>query len=259
MNQNFCPVRCVQAGFTLVELAISVFIITLLLGTILIPLATQVEQRQINETQKLMDDIREALLGFAATNGYLPCPDLQQPGAPGVPNDGIEDVFPVGNVNAGRCIGVAADASVTGNLPWATLGLGSQDTWGNRFRYSVQAAYAQRPLQPPPPTVATFGLGTGGGLRVCAATTCPGTTTLTTTAVAVIISHGKNGLGAISASTNLFNPVATSADELNNATNDQDSISRTPSNVTGVVFDDIVIWLPKFILNSRMIAAGKLP
>ena len=82
-----------QSGFTLVELAISIFIIALLLGSILVPLSTQVEQRQLTETQKTMEEIRDALLGFAATNGYLPCPDLQ---VGGTPNDGIEDVTGAG-------------------------------------------------------------------------------------------------------------------------------------------------------------------
>ena len=62
-------------GFTLVELAISIFIIALLLGSILVPLATQVEQRQISETQKTIEEIKEALIGFALANSYLPCPD----------------------------------------------------------------------------------------------------------------------------------------------------------------------------------------
>ena len=48
-------------GFTLIELAVALFIIALLLGSILVPLATQVEQRQISETQKTMEEIRDAL------------------------------------------------------------------------------------------------------------------------------------------------------------------------------------------------------
>ena len=55
-------------GFTLIELAVSIFIIALVLGAILVPLATQVEQRQISETQKTLEDAKEALLGFALAN-----------------------------------------------------------------------------------------------------------------------------------------------------------------------------------------------
>ncbi len=236
-----------HSGFTLVELAIAMFVIALLLGSILVPLATQVEQRQITETQKIMDEIREALLGFAAANGYLPCPD--QPG--GTPNDGIEDVSAVGQCTT--ITGAAPNTLAAGNVPWVTLGLGQQDAWGNRFRYTVLEAYARRP------PASLFTLVTIGGLRVCTATTCPATTTLTSTAVAVIMSHGKNGLSAINATTNVANFAATSADEVDNANNDRDAVSRTQSTLAGAEFDDIVVWLPKFILNSRMVAAGKLP
>ena len=263
-----------HSGFTLVELAIAIFIIALLLGSILVPLTTQVEQRQITETQKTMEEIRDALLGFAATNGYLPCPDLQVRGlapndglipAPndGIqdPNDGIEDVTTAGVIGVCTTItGLAPNQLAAGNLPWGTLGLGNQDVWGNRFRYTVLAAYAQRPV-PPALLPQTFSLQTLGGLRVCTTTaTClPATTMLTSTAVAVIISHGKNGYSAINALTNAANVAATSADELENANNDRDAISRTQSNVAGNEFDDIVIWLPKFTLNNRMVSAGRLP
>ncbi|MEQ1773193.1 MAG: hypothetical protein ABL891_05350 [Burkholderiales bacterium] len=193
-----------------------------------------------------MEEIRDALLGFAATNGYLPCPDLQ---VGGTPNDGIEDV-----TGAGVCTtitGGAPDQRAAGNVPWGTLGLGNQDVWGNRFRYTVLASYAQRA------PAATFGLGTGGGLRVCTTAACAAT--LTTTAVAVIISNGRNSRSAINANTNAATAASTSADELENADNDRDAVSRTHSNVAATEFDDIVVWLPKFTLNNRMVTAGRLP
>src|SRR6185295_584121 len=61
-------------GFTLIEMAVAVFVIALLLGSILVPLTTQVEQRKISDTQRLLDETREALIGFAAANGRLPRP-----------------------------------------------------------------------------------------------------------------------------------------------------------------------------------------
>ncbi|HTD89440.1 MAG TPA: prepilin-type cleavage/methylation domain-containing protein, partial [Burkholderiales bacterium] len=81
----------------------------------------------------------------------------------------------------------------------------------------------------------------------------------TTGAVAVIVSHGNNGLGAISADTNAPRPAPTSADEIENTDADLDTVSRIRSNVAGAEFDDVVVWLPKFTLINRMVAAGKLP
>ena len=48
-----------EHGFSLIEVAVVLFIIVLLLGSILVPLTTQVEQKQISDTQKTLDEIRE--------------------------------------------------------------------------------------------------------------------------------------------------------------------------------------------------------
>ena len=49
-----------QRGFSFLELAVAMFILTLLLGSILVPLTTQVEQRQISETQRILESARDA-------------------------------------------------------------------------------------------------------------------------------------------------------------------------------------------------------
>ena len=63
-----------DAGFSLIELAVVIAIISLLLGSLLVPLRSQVESRKLTDTQKILDDAREALMGYAAANGYFPCP-----------------------------------------------------------------------------------------------------------------------------------------------------------------------------------------
>jgi len=232
-------VRRIPRGFTLVEIAIAVFIIALLLGSILVPLTTQVEQRQVSETQKMLEDIKDALIGHAVAKGYLPCPDLTS-GAGS--NDGIEDY----NTVTTNCSGAI------GNVPWVTLGFGATDPWGNRFRYRVHNDYARRL-----PTAPQFSLSTASGLVVKA--TSLGSN-LTDSAVAVIISHGRNGLGAISAQTNALNPTPSSMDETGNYSGGP-FVSRiqTPVGSTAGEFDDIVTWLGRYTLFNRMVAAGKLP
>ena len=83
-----------ESGFTLIEMGVALFVIALLLGSIMVPLATQVEQRQISETEKTLEEIREAIIGYTLANGYLPCPDRTSGGAGTVndtANDGVED------------------------------------------------------------------------------------------------------------------------------------------------------------------------
>jgi prepilin-type N-terminal cleavage/methylation domain-containing protein len=229
-------------GFTLIELAVAIAIITLLLGSLLVPLQTQVAQRQISDTQKSLDDFREALLGFAVANGYLPCPDTD--------NDGLENV-----AGSGLCSSISSNIA-SGNLPWQTLGVTvNADVWGNRFRYAVRDEYARRS-----PATSFSLTTTAPNLQVCpTASTCG--SALTSSAVAVVLSHGKNGYGATSSLSGTTNPAPTSADELEDTNNDRVFVSRVMTEVgaTAGEYDDIVTWLPSYLLFNRMVSAGKLP
>ena len=236
-----------QSGFTLIEIAVAAFVIALLLGSLLVPLGTQVEQRQISDTEKALQEIREALVGFAVANGYLPCPDKNAGVAGnGTANDGVEDV-----TAGGTCV-----ATSHGNVPWVTLGVGSNDVWGNRFRYQVTAAFASRS------PAATFTLTSAGSITVCSGTGCGATARYTTDAVAIVISLGRNGLGAVSANTGAVNPLPTvGTDEYENVEGPGQFMSRTRTTADSVAgeFDDIVTWLSRHTLFNRMVAAGKLP
>jgi type II secretory pathway pseudopilin PulG len=235
----------------LIELAIAIFVVVLVLGSILVPLSSQVEQRQARETLRELDEIREALVGFALAKGYLPCPD-QTSGAGS--NDGAEDV-----AGSGACSVVSGSNPnffSMGNVPWVTLGLGSRDAWGNRYRYVVLSGFAQRS----PATVFTLVSSVNmGNLRVCDTAACA--TTLSTTAVAVILSHGANGYGAINSISGTANPASASADEQENYDTDRDLVSR-PRYTGGLdasEFDDIVVWLSRYTLFNRLVSGGVLP
>jgi prepilin-type N-terminal cleavage/methylation domain-containing protein len=231
-----------EHGFSLIEVAVVLFIIVLLLGSILVPLSTQVEQRQISDTQKTLDEIREALIGFTLANGYLPCPDTG--------TNGTE------NVTAGACTTITGGVAI-GRLPHRDLGLGNSDLWSNRFTYVVNAVYAQRS----PATPFTLS-AVGNDVQICATSACVAAAKLSTTAVFAVISHGKNGLGAVNYATNATNPVSSSADEQENYdNNDANIVSRIrfTGGAAASEFDDIVIWMSKYTLFNRMVAAGKLP
>jgi len=226
--------RCRQAGFTLVEMAVAVFIIALLLGSILVPLTTQVEQRKISDTQKILDETRDALIGFAVVNGRLPRPAVSA-------SDGTE-----------RAV-CGSDANCTGFIPWTVLGTSKLDAWGKIIRYSVTPAYAD----------AAFTLTTVGSKTV--QTRLPPTyvlTNLMTGAAAVILSHGANNYGTSDAGAAFPDTSATNADEDTNNAATVTFIYRTAATNTGATggeFDDLVSWLPVTILANRMVTAGKLP
>ena len=55
-------------GFTLIEMAIVLVIITILIGGLAMPLSAQIQARRIAETKKTLEETREAILGYAMTH-----------------------------------------------------------------------------------------------------------------------------------------------------------------------------------------------
>jgi prepilin-type N-terminal cleavage/methylation domain-containing protein len=232
-------------GFTLVELAIVLLIVGLLLGSLVSPLSAQLDQRNYNETQQQINEIREALIGFAVTNGRLPRPATSV-------TDGTE--------NPVLC---ASDAACTFFIPWTTLGVKKTDAWNKMLRYSVTPAYA---------AAVPFTMNTAGSKKVqtrdsagalsyligSAAACAP--PPATPCAPAVIYSAGKSNWGFSEDGTALPDGSATNADEDINAAATTIFFSRNQSTVPiGGEFDDIVVWVPPYVLMNRMVTAGRLP
>lgn len=244
------PYRLTSRGFTLIEMAIVLMIVGLLLGGILVPLNAQMNQRNNSDTQKSLSEIRDALIGYVMANGYLPCPANPTDVTGVTPTAGIARTPP--------CTG----ASATGVLPWATLGISETDAWGNRYTYRVTSDYADAIANStyggctpsPIPTQASFGLCSVGKLNVWSS--AAKTTSVATNIVAVVISHGQNGAGAYTSQGTQL-PRGSSADELENSDGsaDYDYVSHLPTPT----FDDLLVWIPPSILNSRMVSVGKLP
>lgn len=225
-----------QAGFSLVEMAIVLMIVGLLLGGLLPMLSGQMEQKNRNETRKQLEEISAALLGYAASQSppKLPCP-ANPSIATGSNGAGVSD---------------CTIATATGVVPWVTLGTSETDAWGRRFTYSVASSVTG--------TFATsFKLSDTGNLKVLSASTgaCPNTNCVGNNITAVIISHGVNGAGAYTPQGGAPLSASTDLDETDNSDADTNFVSHDQSST----FDDLVIWLSPNILFNRMVAAGKLP
>lgn len=250
------PLKHIAAGFTLTELAVVLFIIALLLGGLLMPLSSQRNLEHRHQTEAALRDIREALTGFALSNGRLPCPAVASI-ATGNANAGLEAVTATGgpcscSASNEAIIGGAActDASsVTGTLPWATLGLPETDAWGNRYTYRVSSLFSRvatgqtsfgTGCSPPMPypSNAAFALCSPGNINV--KSSAAGTSTIATNVPAIVISYGENG-------TNTSN-----ADELANLDGDAEFVSNTS-------IDDMLVWISSNLLFNRMVTVGKLP
>lgn len=202
------------------------FIISLVLGGLLVPLASQLEARQRNDALAQLERIKEALIGFTIINKRLPCPSTEAD--PTDSDYGREDA---------ACNAPTAE----GYLPWKDLGLDELDPWGvartssgdpmlGQWRYRVDRNFA---------LAAGFTLGTGfadnlavqdaSGNSLTAASEPP---------VAIIYSTGEN-------------QTQDGANAAWDTTYQGGSVSGT--------FDDIVVWLTRPLLFNRMVAAGTLP
>jgi len=67
--------RQIQAGFTLMEIAIVLLIVMIVLGYTVAMFPMQQELKQYRAAGNQMDLIIEELIAFAQVNGRLPCPD----------------------------------------------------------------------------------------------------------------------------------------------------------------------------------------
>lgn len=251
-------------GFSLLEVLLALAVLTLALGGLAMPLATQVALRRQAETQRTLDEAREALLGFAALHGRLPCPASPA-------SRGNEAFAPGGSALDGRC-----ERFHDGLLPAASLGLAAlddegylRDAWGHtpasRIRYAVfgsgeslggvsnaltrtngMRAATLLSLGSAPHYLYVCHASAGASLSDCG----PAANQVTRRAVFVLISAGPNAHRA----------PAPGSDEARN----QDSTPVFVSRHTGAVgdlaaFDDVLTWASAATLASRLIAAGRLP
>jgi prepilin-type N-terminal cleavage/methylation domain-containing protein len=254
-------------GFTLTEMAMVLFIIALLMGSLMLPLSAQDDARKTQETSKTLNDVQNALLGFAATTGRLPCPANALSNGKEDPNGG------------GTCVLFSApDVVPVGFVPAATLGLSPVDSqgrlidgWGNPIRYGITTAngsaftrangMSSTGMTALVPDLIVCPTARFGGNDVqnpgTATANCPpGVSPLTIGAVAVLYSLGPNGSIGGTSSDEANNPNPNSAVVADRVFISHERAASTSANGE---FDDMVVWLSPNILFNRMIAAGRLP
>lgn len=230
-------------GFTIAELAVAAAILALLLFSAMVPFSSQMDIRNISETRRNMDSIKDAIVGFAQANGRLPCP--------------ADGSIPAGTTGAGlESFSANSCTAVMGVVPWATLGTPETDSWGRRFTYRVAPAFADatslttwnslasaytppagalpQTISSPPspanqnfpcdlkvaPTSSSFALCTLGDITVLTRGTSAASV-LASALPAVIISHGKNGYGGWQSNGIRFSPLPGAGDELSNVNGNQ--------------------------------------
>ncbi|MGH9958338.1 MAG: prepilin-type N-terminal cleavage/methylation domain-containing protein, partial [Pyrinomonadaceae bacterium] len=244
-----------ERGFTLVEIAIVVVVLGLLLASLLGPLSVRIEQLEIRKTSDQMEEIKEALYGYAMANGALPCPDTTTP-----PDGSSEPPCPA-----------TPPACADGILPWQTLGVERADGWGSLFRSCVTPEFT---------TPDTDGTCTDpdGTLDLCdngdiivrtrGYNKPASAVDMVTKLPAIIVSHGKNGRGATPAlgGPATPGPESTAVDELENLDGDRIFLTRhyttddptcddNDTSKSYCAFDDILVWISANVLKYRLVQA----
>jgi prepilin-type N-terminal cleavage/methylation domain-containing protein len=263
-------------GFTLVELAMVLFIVSLMLGGLMLPLSTRLEQENRANTINALNEIKETLLGYAVINGRLPCPDCADANAPcnAVPaaniNDGIED-------RAGATPNRVCTTNV-GNLPWVDLQVSAFDAWEHYYTYRVTPEFSRESNAAPCGTPAlgvSFEICTAGDIDIYDTYANPfvAPPTVADNVPVIIVSHGAD----------FYTPAQTNQqvenyerDPVNPDSGNDILTTYTPANYTNNIFvlggfrrdnslspptqfDDIIMWISPNLLMNRMITSGRLP
>lgn len=231
VNRVFTSAKSAQ-GFSLLEMAVVMVVIGLLLGGLLMPLATQRDISTRKATQSQLDDALQALIGFAIINGRLPCPATAT-------SNGESPATCTGNAQHGF-------------VPTLTLGLTGPvdaqnrflDSWHQPIRYSLTSAYSTQ-LSLPLPT---------NGFRVCRNAACGAEPedVLAQNLALVLVSTGKDGAQATTSPDQLSNKKIVNFDTPRSTTND--FVSKTMAED----FDDLVLWLSPNALALNLARTGSL-
>ena len=283
-------------GFTLVEIAIVLLIVTILLGYSVAMLTVQQELKQYRQAQKELSDIVTAIEAFAQVNGYLPCPawanDLA---APTVSSNGFECRENGGALDCGGSDPAIDSCDVWfGFVPGKTLGIEGRyssntglllDPWGMPYRYQVSDANTNSGANTTEDDFVMTGEMRDEGIAnlvpdlvVCSADPSPGTSGTNDVRCAssqqVIIGAGgttncsSTGVTCapvvvLSTGKDKMGNVAANSwvqrENLDNTINDRVFVSTTISTTSNREFDDIVQWISPNVLYSKMIEAGQLP
>jgi prepilin-type N-terminal cleavage/methylation domain-containing protein len=242
-------------GFTLVEMAVVLMILGLLLGSLLIPLSAQMDQQKIRVTQQRLEEIKEALIGFAILNGYLPCPALDKNGK----------AANYANSN-GRVCQTYDDSD--GYLPWLDLGVKGYDAWGRPFRYRVDGWFSNCDGI----YIDSSNPGSVGATKHQLKITDSKEDTplilnvpdnpddnpdYKSNVVAIVFSCGKNGLP--DGNNDADDTLNSNAQCSNEGTANNTKTDYIQDGYIENQFDDILVWLPKNILINQLAATGKWP
>lgn len=230
-------------GFSLLEMAVVLLIVSLLLGGLLMSLGTTREVNNRSAAEATLSEVVEALYGFAQATGRLPCPATAT-------SNGVE--APVGG---GVC------TQQHGFVPSLTLGLSGsfnddtllQDDWFSPFRYSVTTSNGSAFTTANGMRNTTMGALTPD-LRVCDAAACGNV--IVDSVPVVLLSLGADWATFDAAD---VDETENSGEAIINGYRHGADNDFVAADYIENTYDDLIVWMSPSILFTRMITAGQLP
>lgn len=249
-----------QSGFTLIEIAVVLLIVTfLMVGGVRLLSSTQ-EGLRARLTRQNMDAVKAALQAYMVRAGRLPCPAVET-------STTTDATYGTEAPTPGTCTGTTVLDAVgfRGVVPWKTLGMTTEtafDGWGRQLTYAVTNTATNTPTATTTlsglrssltlHSAAPVSLGlppTGNQVNACSTTAndnvCNGA------AAVMLVSHGQNSLGAYNV-TGVRSPLPTSASEVENTDADRNFVLAEPSSD----FDDIVMPMSPSELLAPLLLQG---
>lgn len=228
------------AGFTLLEMSLVLVVLAVVLGGLMQPLLNNREQLLQHQAKNQLEEVRQALLGYAVSLGRLPCPATET-------SAGVARASAVGCETYGGYV-PNVDLGVSGALDNEGLLL---DPWSKRLRYRLSSHDSNADGE------ADFAVT--GGMREAGLSQLRGDLEIShwsggscndlqlraSHVVAVVYSDGKN--------TN-----TSRAERLNQAVGPHFATGAF-SGSTDCGFDDRLRWISDSALFTQMLRAQRLP
>jgi len=220
----------------MIELAVFITVISFILVSLALSIGSDTVNNKVVITKKRIDRIYNALGLYVAQNGKMPCPGAI---------NAVLSSSSFGNEGrtTGNCDTTAGAYFTSGNLvygmvPIKELGLtlnDSTDGYGSKFVYVVDKRFAQDS------TYETSFISTSGDITINNYIN-GSSSSVTTQAIFVIMSYGKNKSGAFNMNSSNIIAASSDTDEIDNGSASLNTDFVAFSDRASGIFDDIVFY-----------------
>lgn len=224
-----------RSGFTLAEMAIVLAVMTLVMITVFNGSRAALDALKQKQVKDRLDVIRNAMINHIARTHRLPCPARSNS------TTGTEATWTAG-ANMGNCAGLTSFNNTYGGIvPWATLGLSQEmanDAWNHRLTYTVSRT-----------ALLVDGYRRNGTITVhstapiaLGAPPAGNQMNVGNNAIAMLVSHGKNGFGTWAPGGTAMPPPPGTLEGENTPTNTSFVQATFDDTNPANPFDDLLVW-----------------